>query len=63
MQCQYLDDGEADNLNNEDNPFVDQLSPTLIGQGPYILEGLTVLIDNPCEINLIGQNYETHGTL
>lgn len=46
-----------------DNPFIDQPEPTIIGQGLYRLEGLSFMIDNPCQIELIGTNYENHGKL
>lgn len=61
LMNQYEDIGEVDGLNNDDNPFTDKNEPALIGQGLYRLEPLSFLIDNPCEVNLIGSNYENHG--
>lgn len=60
---QYEDIGEVDSLNTDDNPFRDDNEPSLIGQAFYSLEGLCYLIDNPCEIEVIGTNFENHGKL
>lgn len=59
----YEEMGEVNDLNNEDNPFVDKREPAIIGEGYYRLEPLSYLIDNPVTINLIGSNYENHGQL
>ena len=60
-QLEYI--GEVDGLNTYDNPFRDANEPSLIGQAFYSLEGLCYLIDNPCEIEVIGTNFENHGKL
>ena len=59
----YEEQGQVDGLNNDDNPFMDTNEPSLIGEGYYRLEPLAYLIDNPITINLIGSNYENHGSL
>lgn len=40
--------------NNDDDPFWDPPEPQLLGQGFLLLESLAYLIDNPTEIQLIG---------
>lgn len=47
----------------QDNPFVDEPEPLLIGEGYYSLEALANFIDNPATINLIGPTFEVHGKL
>ena len=47
----------------QDNPFVDEPEPLLIGEGYYSLEALANFIDNPAIINLIGPTFEVHGKL
>lgn len=59
----YEVQGEVDNLNLDDNPFMDKQEPAIIGEGYFRLEPLSYLIDNPVSINLIGSNYENHGQL
>ena len=59
----YEEQGQVDGLNNDDNPFMDINEPKMIGEGYYRLEPLAYLIDNPVVINLIGSNYENHGSL
>lgn len=56
MIAQYGDSGQQ-------NPFVDEPEPMLVGEGYYSLEGLANLMDNPATINLIGSTYEVHGRL
>lgn len=51
--------GESSN----ENPFVDEPEPLLIGEGYYSLEALANLIDNPATVNLIGTTFEVHGKL
>lgn len=46
-----------------ENPFVDEPEPLLIGEGYYSLEALANLIDNPATVNLIGSTFEVHGKL
>ena len=59
----YEELGTVDDLAQDDNPFMDKNEPAIIGEGYFRLEGLGYLMDNPTEINLIGQNYENHGQL
>ena len=59
----YEEVGAVEDLATDDNPFVDKNEPAIIGEGYFRLEGLSYLMDNPTEINLIGQNYEHHGQL
>lgn len=59
----YEEVGAVEDLATDDNPFLDKNEPAVIGEGYFRLEGLSYLMDNPTEINLIGQNYEHHGQL
>lgn len=60
----YGETGTVDEIaKGDDNPFIDQQEPAIIGQGYYRLEPLSYLIDNPVSIELIGTNYENHGKL
>lgn len=56
MIAQYGESGQQ-------NPFVDEPEPILVGEGYYSLEGLANLMDSPSTINLIGSTYEVHGLL
>lgn len=59
MRDLVLGYGESSN----ENPFVDEPEPLLIGEGYYSLEALANLIDNPATVNLIGTTFEVHGKL
>lgn len=53
----YEEEGEVNDMNHSDNPFVDKREAAVIGEGYYSMEGLSHMIDNPVKINLIGSNY------
>jgi len=59
----YEEKGQVEDLDKLGNPFMDVKEPSLIGEGYSILKPLGYLLDNPCSINLIGTNYENHGSL
>ena len=59
----YEESGNVDDIDKDENPFVDVREPAIIGQGYFRLEPLSYLIDNPVQIELIGTNYENHGKL
>ena len=59
----YEEKGQIDELDKIGNPFTDIKEPSLIGEGYYRLEPLGYLLDNPFTVNLIGTNYENHGSL
>lgn len=55
MYSQYVDQNQAvPEMDNSESPFDDPPEPQLIGQGYYKLEPLVYLIDNPHQIQLIG---------
>jgi len=53
----YEEQGELSAVDLQENPFIDQAAPTLIGEGYYILEPLGYLMDNPINICLTGTTY------
>ena len=59
----YEEQGELSAVDLQENPFIDQAAPTLIGEGYYILEPLGYLMDNPINICLTGTTYQVHGSL
>lgn len=59
----YEAEGDLPELDSNDNPFLDEPEPILIGEGYYRLEGLGYLIDNPAVVNLIGNTFEVFGKL
>ena len=50
----YTETGEVPSMEQDDDPFYDEIEPLLIGQGYYKLEPLAYLIDNPAVISIIG---------
>lgn len=59
----YQDTGAVQELDPEEDPFVDPVEPLLLGQVYYKLEPLAYLIDNPSTISIIGQNLQVMGKL
>lgn len=50
-------------LEADEDPFVDQAQPLLIGQGYFKLEPLAYAIDNPARISIIGSTSSVNGKL
>ena len=52
----YQDGGSVQDMDPEEDPFMDPVEPLLLGQVYYKLEPLAYLIDNPSVVSIIGQN-------
>lgn len=57
------DTNSVQELDPEEDPFIDPVEPLLLGQVYYKLEPLAFLIDNPSVISIIGQDLQVMGKL
>jgi len=61
MYNEFVQKGELTLPEKEKDPFWDENEPIFIGMGFYMLKGLAHMIDNPVDVNLIGNLYEHSG--
>ena len=63
VQTFHESGGQMIDVNPEDDPFIDDPEPILLGQGYYKLEPLAYIIDNPATVSIIGTTSEVQGKL
>ena len=60
---QIFEENNFQELEVNQDPFQEKAEPILLGQSFYELEGLSYLLDNPTEINVVATNSEVVGKL
>ena len=60
---QIYEENSFEELAVDQDPFQEKAEPLLLGQSFYELEGLSYLLDNPTEINIVATNSEVIGKL